>query len=161
MRIEFTVNGQAMTAGSKQTFPVVNKKTGQVVRSKEGRIITRAKHANPKTSEWMAHVAEVARQHYDGPLLEGPLLFRMVFHRPRPKSHYGSGRNADKLKASAPEYPITKPDVTKLVRAAEDALTGVIWRDDSQVADQYNAKRYGTHYYVDVAIWTKDEEGEP
>ena len=55
------------------------------------------------------------------------------FGLPRPKSHFGTGRNAGRLKPSAPAYPGTKPDVDKLSRAVLDALTGVLWADDSQV----------------------------
>ena len=32
---------------------------------------------------------------------------------------------------------------TKLIRAVEDALTGIVWRDDAQVAVQKVAKVYG------------------
>lgn len=55
------------------------------------------------------------------------------FGLPRPKGHWGTGRNADRLKPSAPAWPATKPDVDKLERAVLDALTGVLWADDSQV----------------------------
>lgn len=51
----------------------------------------------------------------------------------RPRSHYGTGRNADVLKTSAPVWPGVKPDVDKLTRAVLDALTGVVWADDAQV----------------------------
>ena len=36
-----------------------------------------------------------------------------------------------------------RPDATKLVRAVEDALTGLVWRDDAQVVIQTVRKRYG------------------
>ena len=66
--------------------------------------------------------------------LAGPLEVSMVFVMPRPKSHYRTGRNAHLLRDSAPAYPHGKPDVSKLCRAAEDALTDAgIWADDAQV----------------------------
>jgi Holliday junction resolvase RusA-like endonuclease len=34
-------------------------------------------------------------------------------------------------------------DLTDLVKAAEDALTGVIWEDDGQVVEQETSKGYG------------------
>lgn len=43
---------------------------------------------------------------------------------------------------SAPHYPAVKPDATKLVRAVEDALTGICWRDDAQIVNQDVRKRY-------------------
>ena len=36
----------------------------------------------------------------------------------------------------------TKPDVDKLARAALDALTGVLWADDSQVVSLHAQKEY-------------------
>ena len=68
------------------------------------------------------------------------------------KGHYGTGRNADQVKASAPPHPTTKPDATKLVRAVEDALTGVIWRDDSQVVRQWASKVYDDCEGVSVIV---------
>jgi Holliday junction resolvase RusA-like endonuclease len=151
--IHFTVHGTPRPAGSKQSFPVINRATGDPVRAKAtGRIITRTKHDNPATKDWMDKVANIAREHYDGTLLEGPLRLALLFKRTRPRSHYGTGRNAGKLKASAPEYPTTRPDTVKLTRAIEDALTKVIWRDDSQVVDHHLLKRYGDSDCVEVTI---------
>ncbi len=63
-----------------------------------------------------------------------PVAVAMVFLLARPKGHYGTGRNADTVRPSAPACPAGKPDLSKLVRAVEDALTVArLWRDDSQV----------------------------
>ena len=150
-RLVFVVHGVARTAGSKQTFPVLDRQ-GNPVRTKQGRILTRAKHDNPKTSQWMGWVAQVARKHFHGDLLTGALSLTLRFHRARPKGHYGTGRNIGKLKASAPTYPITKPDATKLLRAVEDSLTYVVWRDDAQVRRLNVTERYGTHSYVRIIV---------
>jgi Holliday junction resolvase RusA-like endonuclease len=37
---------------------------------------------------------------------------------------------------------VTRPDATKLWRPTEDALTGIVWRDDSQIIRQLVRKRY-------------------
>ena len=39
-------------------------------------------------------------------------------------------------------YPITKPDATKMLRAVEDAMTGIAWLDDAQIVRQVVTKRY-------------------
>ncbi len=54
------------------------------------------------------------------------------FWFPRPKS----------VKPSKRPHLTTKPDLSKLVRGAEDALTGVLFRDDSQVVTLVASKRY-------------------
>lgn len=68
--------------------------------------------------------------------IDGPLSVDMVFSMPRPKGHYGTGRNAHLLKASAPSYPQGMPDLSKLVRSTEDALTSAgLWKDDARVVE--------------------------
>src|SRR5690606_26788393 len=60
-----------------------------------------------------------------------PVEIAMTFYLPRPKSHYGTGRNAGRVRDSAPTEPTTKPDLDKLVRSTLDALTDVgVLRDD-------------------------------
>jgi Holliday junction resolvase RusA-like endonuclease len=71
---------------------------------------------------------------------ESDLSLSIIFLMPRPKCHYGSGKNADKLKESAPPFPAKKPDITKLIRSTEDALTGVLWKDDAQIVSQAASK---------------------
>jgi len=107
---------------------------------------------NPKSKQWQAAVAEVSRQVYDGPLLTDALRVTIRFFLPRLKGHYGTGRNAGKLKVSAPEYPTTRPDVLKLARGVEDALTGVIWRDDAQIVSEPLEKSWGEPARCEVII---------
>jgi len=62
---------------------------------------------------------------------------------PRPKYHFGTGRNAGKLKDNAVYWCETTPDALKLTRSTEDALTGIAWKDDKQVVDLHVKKIYG------------------
>lgn len=94
--------------------------------------------------EWKNQVADAVGRQHDGPLLDGPLELQVEFWLPRPKSHFGSGRNADQVRPSAPTHPAVKPDLLKLTRAVEDALTGVLWRDDALIVSERLAKRYTT-----------------
>ena len=65
--------------------------------------------------------------------LDGPLIASMVFTFVRPKGHYRTGRNAHLLRDSAPARPSVTPDLSKILRSTEDALTGVVWADDARV----------------------------
>jgi len=81
-----------------------------------------------------------AREAYDGPLLEGPLVVVIRETRLRPKSHFGvKGLNA---KGRASEAPTTRPDCLKIARGVEDALTGVLWHDDSQIVAEMLVKAW-------------------
>lgn len=69
---------------------------------------------------------------------DGQVEVSLVFLMPRPKGHVG----ARGLRPSAPTSPLGRPDVDKLARAVLDALTGVIFRDDSQVVLLTASKEY-------------------
>jgi len=142
--ISFFVPGIPATSGSKSAYPYKNKKTG--------RMGVAVAPASKRQKSWMGVVRFFAEENYNGDVLAGPISLSLVFYLPRPKSHFGTGRNAGKLKPSARKYPTTTPDLTKLVRAVEDALKGVTWKDDSQVVYQLNTKFYRERPGVEVTI---------
>lgn len=150
-RVNFTVLGHAEPAGSKRIVPIRGKGGGW---AGGGRVID----ANPHVLGWKNEVAAAARvameQQGIVELVEGPLGLALAFTMPRPKGHFGSGRNAGVVKDSAPDYPCVKPDATKLLRGAEDAMTGIVWRDDAQVVEQFVSKRYGEPERVQVTVWS-------
>ena len=133
MTITFTVYGTPRPAGSKRGF--LNKHSGRIC-------MVDASGENGRM--WRQDVARAAleamREQADGQLLDGPLELVLALHMPRPKSHYRSGGRI--LKEGAPKCHTNKPDATKLLRAVEDAMTGIVWHDDSQVARQYVEKVY-------------------
>ncbi len=128
--ITFFVPGLPQPGGSKKAF--VNPKTDQVV------VVDDCKKNKP----WRADVKAFAMLAHAGPPLSGPLALDVLFIMPRPKGHCGSGKNSSVIKASAPKFPEKKPDSTKLLRALEDALTGVLWIDDAQIVTQRVLKRF-------------------
>lgn len=60
------------------------------------------------------------------------LAVRAIFWLARPKAHFGTGRNAGKLKDTAPRLPTGKPDVDNLLKNL-DALNARAWDDDAQI----------------------------
>lgn len=83
-----------------------------------------------------------------------PLEIEADFYFCRPRSHYGTGRNAAILKPSAPgKYHAQKPDLDKLLRALGDALTiGGAIRDDSQIAITAAHKYWADSAYMTVLV---------
>jgi crossover junction endodeoxyribonuclease RusA len=74
----------------------------------------------------------------------------------RPASHYGTGRNAEILKASAPERPISRAygDGDKIGRLILDALEiAGVYADDSQVVVLRVEKVYGLAASTAVEVW--------
>lgn len=103
--------------------------------------------SSKKVKPWRADVKAAATGAVDllpgWTPLDGPLSVSMVFTTLRPKGHYGTGRNAGTVRASAPSRPATIPDLSKLVRSTEDALTALVWADDARVVEY---RRLGKHY---------------
>jgi len=145
--IEFFVAGTPATAGSKTPFIYKSKVNGKQ------RVAMCP--ANKKQKPWMAQVRAVAVEHYSGEPITKAIDLYCRFFLPRPKSHYGSGKNSGMVKDSAPEEPTGKPDLFKLVRAVEDALTSIIWRDDSQIITVNASKRYHDKPGVEIRIEEK------
>ena len=147
--IEFEVYGEQRPQGSK--IAQVIYRNGKPL-TKDGRVITVARDDNKHLKSWRQEVAAAAVAVKPDELLLGPVQLEITFYRPRPKGHFGTGRNAERLKDSAPRLPTPKPDTVKLTRAVEDALTGIIWRDDSQVCRHVLEKRYGRCHCTVVRI---------
>ena len=105
-----------------------------------GRMVESSKRVKP----WRRQVAAAYVDHSFGDMLDGPVSIIVDFYLPRPKAHYGTGRNAGTLKDSAPAEHLTMPDLDKLQRAVGDALTRLAWRDDSQIVAWHAYKHYAT-----------------
>lgn len=154
--IVIEVTGEPKTAGSKVSGAVYRKgEDGRPVPvlRQNGRVKTFVKDDNPKSKAWQSQVAQSAGIQYLGPVLREALVVEMTFRAVRPKGHFGTGRNAGVVKDSAPAAPGKRPDVLKLARAVEDALTGVLWSDDAQITDEYLCKRYGDQAGVTIRVW--------
>lgn len=134
--ISFTVIGKPQQRGSKQAN-VRYDRAGQPI-TKNGRVLTFAKDDNDKSKEWMNLVRDKAVECMNGvPMMEGPVILTAQFHFLRPAGHFGTGRNAGKLKDSAPLDYCGTPDLSKLLRCVEDGLSQLVYRDDKQIC------RYG------------------
>lgn len=138
------VYGNAKPAGSKRGFLMNRGKPNERV------VIT---DANKNAAPWKTQVAQQAGLAMAGrDLLRGPLEVEFTFYRKRPAGHFGTGRNRNVLHSWAPRFPTTKPDVLKLARGVEDAMTGVVYADDSQIVRELLRKEYGEPERVTIVI---------
>ncbi|MCK4624038.1 MAG: RusA family crossover junction endodeoxyribonuclease [Phycisphaerae bacterium] len=143
--LTFTVPGNPATKGSMRA--VKHSVTGEAIMM----------HSAPKgLATWTASIRLAAASEY-GPQhpVSGAVHVSACWHLARPKGHYRTGRNAGTLKPSAPKHPTAKrDDLDKLARALLDALTGIVYADDSQVVTLNASKRYtiGTGPQMIVSI---------
>ena len=136
--ISFEVRGVPAPQGSARGFVV------------DGRVHITS--ANRGLAVWRRLVSDVAQHHAPSRLWEGPLAVMLMFRVPKPKSAPKKVRT----------WPDRRPDLDKLSWARLDALTGIVWGDDSQVVHLEADKDYGVPV---VMIWVERitqeaEEGE-
>jgi Holliday junction resolvase RusA-like endonuclease len=137
----FYVPGKPMTAGSKRAF--VNPKTGRAIITEAG-----GKEVQERKRTWRGDLRMAAADTLEEVGAEmseaGALAVTFVEVRKRPSSHLTTGRAAGLVKDWArPLRPATRPDLLKVARAAEDALTGVLWADDAQIVEERLYKVFG------------------
>lgn len=135
----------AKTQGSKVSF-----------RDKAG--FLRTKESTKGLGSWRNQVADKAIDAYGQgrELMTGPLFMRTIIYRPPTNGLYLKDGTLS-AKGKREPAPITRPDLLKQMRAIEDALTGVIYKDDSQICDHAMASRWGEPGRVEVSIWTPPE----
>ena len=149
MRISFRVDGVPVPKGSTKSF-VINGRTATT-------------NANPKTKDWQyrvstecQHVCAIKREQGINTFVPKTnngmdcVGVSVEFYFLRPK--------ADKKGIRA---MTVKPDIDKLLRTILDALTGIIYEDDSQVTFIQGTKNYvsdGGSPFVDVTIYTHPDK---
>jgi len=113
------------------------------LRAGRGGARVRLYHQNSRSlNDWRQAVASAVQAHAPPALWTGPVAVELEFSLPQPKSvptHRGRG----KKRAPVRSWPVSRPDLDKFVRAVLDALTLVVWVDDSQVVSIRASKEYG------------------
>ena len=128
--IEFRVFGIPQTKGSTKSFYVKNL----------NRVVTT--NDNPKNKNWALAVSQEAVRVRPPTLWMGPISLVLRFHLKKPKS----------LKKNAHVWHTKKPDISKITRSIEDALTGIIWGDDAQIVESSQQKFYSDAPGVEILI---------
>lgn len=120
----------------------------------------KARMYDPGTAEgWKSCVAAAAHGNLPATALTGPVGLEVEFYFARPKSHYGTGRNAHALKPNAPHWCASKPDIDNAVKAIMDCCTTLgAWHDDAQVVTLIAAKRYADEMRTGAWITIRDLE---
>lgn len=121
--VSFVVWGEPKSKGSRSSFAV--KKGPKGSQTFTGKTVSVEQDPGGRKKEWTRRVDEVvqAMAMSGAPLLEGPLVGAVEFWLTRPKSHPKTKRT----------WPGVYPDLSKLLRAIEDPLKGVLIKDDAQI----------------------------
>ena len=140
--IAFTVDGAPVTQAGMRAVPIKGKDgaPGGVRQISSG---------GKGLMFWRTLISKEASTAMNGaPLLSGPVGIYARFTLERPKS-----------RAKREHFPDGRPDVSKLARALEDALSKVVYEDDARIVDEHVTKRYvgdiggALKPGVDVVVW--------
>jgi len=86
--------------------------------------------------------------------IDGPIFLELTFYMRRPKSHYGTGKNSEILKDSAPEWHTSKPDGDNLEKFVTDSMNRIYYRDDSLICFVIRKKVYSDQPRTEIVLTT-------
>jgi len=87
-------------------------------------------------------------------LLEGPVALMVRSYFPIPRSW---SRKRQALALNGELLPTVKPDLDNCTKLVSDALTGIIWKDDSQVIFIRGRKLYSDKPRTEISVRALDE----
>lgn len=97
------------------------------------------------------------RQHYTAEPLTGPLRVTLRFYRKVQKS---VSKVEHDRRVHDKKLPIVKPDVSNYVKSTEDALNGILWKDDAQIVIEQSEKHYSDNPRVEIEVEQLDVRGD-
>lgn len=86
------------------------------------------------------------------PPLRGPVRVDRFYYFLYLDGHYGTGRNAGKVKYSAPIWKQTREDIDNCDKLLFDVLSGLFFKDDGQICAGVQIKQYSTIPRTEVFI---------
>jgi Holliday junction resolvase RusA-like endonuclease len=126
---------------------------GKPIAKARPRFVRRGKFVatyNPQETEegrWL-----LSARHQITGKMDGPIAIKCVFYMPRPKGHYGTGKNKNVLKSGAPKRHISKPDIDNLQKMVFDCLNQEAWTDDALICEVSARKEYSVYPRTEIEI---------
>lgn len=119
--------------------PVPKQRSRSFIHRQSGKML----HLTPeRTINYEAEVARIGRTAMVGrDLLEGPLAITVFAHFMTPKRGKKDG-----------DYHTSTPDWDNVGKICSDALNGIVWKDDAQVASAQVVKTYANAPKVIIEV---------
>lgn len=128
--IRITIDGDPVSKGSHKSFGTISK----------GKIKTWVVDQHETQLQKLYKLVKKSVEGVENIPVDGPVKVQMVFHVRRPKT-------------VRRKLPSVKPDIDKLARAINDALTGLVIKDDGQVCSLVAIKDYACKQpYTEVVV---------
>lgn len=84
----------------------------------------------------------LTQQHNDRPLIQGPIEMTVIFYFDTPK----------KTSSLEGKYHTSKPDLDNLIKYISDVSSGILFRDDSEIAIIHAMKLYSRTPRTDIQL---------
>ncbi|MGK4098921.1 RusA family crossover junction endodeoxyribonuclease [Ligilactobacillus salivarius] len=107
----------------------------------------------PKTAKFKRELKQLATEMYHDAPLEGEIYLKVAFYRKIQKSI--SKKEHDR-RALGEHRPIVKADLSNYLKSFEDALNGVLWKDDAMIVHEEIDKYYSDNPRIEVEIYAKE-----
>lgn len=107
----------------------------------------------PKTATFKKQLRALATEMYHDAPVEGEIYLKVAFYRKIQKSI--SKKEHDR-RASGAHRPIVKADLSNYLKSFEDALNGVLWKDDAMIVHEEIDKYYSDKPRIEVEIYAKE-----
>lgn len=100
--------------------------------------------------DYKQYVALVASQHRPNELIDKPVSLTVKVYKPIPQSW---PKKRQERAAEGLERPTSKPDLSNYIKGVEDAIEGIILKNDSQVVDYgKSGKWYSREPRIEVSL---------
>lgn len=121
----------------RMVFPIKAVPKGRPRFTKKGHAFT-----PPQTRQFESELKWLASTHKDRPKTPfmGPLMLRLEFKMRKPPS-------------AKRTHPDVKPDVGNLAKSVEDAMNGILWKDDCQIVSLEAHKTYSEDGTDSIHLW--------
>ena len=107
----------------------------------------------PKTATFKRKLHKLAMEMYHDTPVEGVIYLKVAFYRKIQKSI--SKKEHDR-RASGAHRPIVKADLSNYLKSFEDALNGVLWKDEAMIVHEEIDKYYSDKPRIEVEIYAKE-----
>lgn len=94
-------------------------------------------------------LAYLAQNAYHGKPLSGPLRVILRFYWSIQRS---VSKKEHTRRDNGQIRPTVKADVTNYAKSTEDALNGILWKDDAMIVDEFIYKYYSDHPRVEIEV---------
>ncbi|MCP4566510.1 MAG: RusA family crossover junction endodeoxyribonuclease [FCB group bacterium] len=96
--------------------------------------------------------ADRRNDHWPNEPMEGPVMVDLRFYFERPKNHFVNKNRNNRLRDDAPTYHQVTPDYDNLIKFVCDAINGLYWKDDRQIAGGPTWKAWSENPRTEIII---------